>query len=95
MAQRLIYSIDTTLSKEQQINLIKQIKMGKALYKPNCSKCHGIFSKGLEHIPNFTKVQLDSYSAKCMLNDKVNHAVAEHLSIDELGKILTFLKFKK
>jgi len=90
-----MYSIDTSLSKEKQKTLMSQIKVGKTLLKSYCSDCHGIFGKGVENIPNFSVTQLDNYKAKFLSNDKVNHAFAKHISIDELSKILTFLKFKK
>jgi len=61
-------------------------------YKSNCSGCHGIFGKGKENIPNFTKVQFDNYGASFLAGDKKNHAVMKNVTEDELFSIFLFLQ---
>src|SRR4029077_4512196 len=47
---------------------IQWFEKGKALYKIHCGDCHGIFTKGKDGVPNFTKTQIDNYNANALVN---------------------------
>ena len=75
--------------------LMEHLENGKILYKINCGKCHGVFTKGKKSIPNFSRIQLDNYNSNFMKKDPKNHAVAKKLSQEQLGDIILFLTFIK
>ena len=57
---------------------------------------HGIFTKGKDGVPNFTKTQIDSYHAAALIGiDPKNHAVAKKMSSDQIDQIITFLRLRK
>jgi len=78
-----------------QREAIALFQKGKVLYKEHCSSCHGIFTRGKDNIPNFTKVQLDNYSARFLKGDPQAHAVARKMSVDQLNEVVVFLRFRK
>jgi mono/diheme cytochrome c family protein len=80
-------------ARRQQI--IGLFDKGKVLYKINCSQCHGIFTKGEDKVPNFTTTQIDNYSASFLRRDPKNHAIVAQMSQEQMGEILTFLRYKK
>lgn len=75
--------------------LMLHLEKGKKLYKAHCGKCHGVSQKAKNGIPDFTKVQLDSYTANYIKKDPKNHAVADKLSEEQLGEIILFLSLIK
>jgi cytochrome c553 len=83
------------LTDAQRQKLDTKWKAGEVLFKKNCSHCHGVFTKGKDSIPNFTKVQIDMYTTRFLNRDKKNHAVMLQLSTDDFNNILTFLIYLK
>ena len=90
------YDIPSHVPPENKALLIARAEKGKALYKIYCSGCHGIFTKGKDGIPNFTKVQIDNYHATALIGlDQTNHAVAKKMSSDQIDYVVTFLRLRK
>jgi len=94
--QKMEYNLPEPMSAETRAAYMERLDKGKILYKQNCSACHGIFTKGKDNIPNFTKEQLINYrTAVLMANDKKNHAVATKMSPQQLDYIISFLALRK
>src|SRR5262245_9487092 len=75
------YDIPSHVPPENRALLIERAEKGKVLYKTYCSGCLGIFTKGKDGVPNFTKTQIDNYHATALIGlDKNNHAVAMKMS---------------
>lgn len=89
------YNIPSTASEEYKALLVQRLDKGKELYKVYCSDCHGIFSKGKDSVPNFSKDQIDNYNALFVKQDPKSHAVAKKLSQEQIDYILTFLRLRK
>ena len=90
------YEIPDHVTKENRELFIEKCEKGKVLYKIHCGGCHGIFTKGKDGIPNFTKTQIDSYHAAALIGiDPKNHAVAKKMSSDQIDQIITFLRLRK
>ena len=90
------YEIPDHVTKENRELFIQKCEKGKVLYKIHCGGCHGIFTKGKDGIPNFTKTQIDSYHAAALIGiDPRNHAVAKKMSSDQIDQIITFLRLRK
>lgn len=76
--------------------LIERAEKGKVLFKIHCSGCHGIFTKGKDGVPNFTKIQIDNYHATALIGlDPNNHTVAKKMSSQQIDYIITFLRLRK
>jgi len=93
--KKVLYNIPADLTEDQRILILRQINEGKELYHLHCSKCHGIFTKGKDGIPDFTQQQFDNYSAYAIKRDPKNHAVADHMSQKQLHDVIMFLKARK
>jgi mono/diheme cytochrome c family protein len=90
------YDIPGHVPPENKALLIERAEKGKALYKIYCSGCHGIFTKGKDGIPNFTKKQIDNYHATALIGlDQKNHAVAQRMSSEQIDYVITFLRLRK
>ena len=90
------YEIPEHVTKENRELFIQKCEKGKILYKIHCGDCHGIFTKGKDGVPNFTKTQIDSYHAAALIGiDPRNHAVAKKMSSDQIDQIITFLRLRK
>lgn len=90
------YDIPSHVPPENKKLLIERAEKGKALYKIHCSGCHGIFSKGKDGVPNFTKTQIDNYHTTALIGlDPKNHAVAKKMSSEQIDYIVTFLRLRK
>lgn len=90
------YNIPNHVPAENKVLLIARAEKGKTLYKIHCSACHGIFTKGKDGVPNFTKIQVDNYHATALLGlDPTNHAVAKKLSSEQIDYVITFLRLRK
>ncbi len=68
---------------------------GEEIYKENCASCHGIFTEGKDSVPNFSTTQLDAYSARFLMRDRQNHAVAMNMGMQQMEEVMTFLRYKK
>jgi hypothetical protein len=94
--KKIEYNLPEPMSEETRAIYMERLDKGKTLYKLNCSSCHGIFTKGKDSIPNFTKDQISNYrSAVLMAKDKKNHAVANKMSPQQLDYIILFLSLRK
>jgi mono/diheme cytochrome c family protein len=90
------YDIPSHVPPENKALLIARAEKGKVLYKTYCSGCHGIFTKGKDGIPNFTKIQIDNYHATALIGlDQMNHAVAKKMSSEQIDYVVTFLRLRK
>jgi mono/diheme cytochrome c family protein len=93
--KKIVYNIPADYPEDKKKELMVTLDKGKKLYKANCSKCHGIFTKGEDGIPNFTDQQMDNYSAGFMRRDRKNHALVLQMSPEQLNQVLTFLRYHK
>jgi mono/diheme cytochrome c family protein len=93
--KKIEFNIPGNWNNIQKEELRVNLERGMALYKPNCSKCHGIFKKGKDGIPNFTAKQLDLYRTRHSMRDSSNHAFAIKMSADDLNAVINFLTFRK
>jgi cytochrome c len=90
------YDIPDHVTKENRELFIEKCEKGKILYKIHCAGCHGIYTKGKDSIPNFTKVQIDSYHAAALIGiDPRNHAVAKKMSSEQIDLVITFLRLRR
>ena len=87
------YFIADNVSEANRAALIEKADKGKVLFKIHCAECHGIFAKGKDSIPNFTKDQIDSYRSRTITFH--NHPSLRKLSADQFDAILTFLEYRK
>jgi mono/diheme cytochrome c family protein len=93
--KKVEYYIPPDYGKVARESAIASFEKGEILYKINCAGCHGIYKKGKDSVPNFTKTQIDNYSSMFIKGDPKNHSVAAKLSPDQLYYILTFLRLRK
>lgn len=94
--KKIQYDIPSHVTKENKEIFIEKCEKGKALYKIHCAGCHGIFGKGQDSIPNFTKTQIDNYHTTALIGlDPKNHAVAKKMSSQQVEYIITFLMLRK
>ena len=90
------YDIPNHVTAANKELLIAKAEKGKVLYQVHCSGCHGIFAKGKDSIPNFTRVQIDNYHAAALIGiDAKNHAVARKMSSEQVDQVMTFLRLRK
>jgi hypothetical protein len=89
------YIIPDNYEGQTRQNLINMLEEGQKLYKIHCSSCHGIFTKGKDSIPNFSKTQIENYRAAALIDDPKNHAVVQKIRPEDLDRILQFLTFRK
>ena len=92
--QKTTYDIPEYMPAERKTELLSNLEKGKQLFKAHCSGCHGIFTKGKDSIPNFTKQEIINYMTAYQTNDKKNHAVMKKLLPEELSMIMTFLRLR-
>lgn len=94
--KKVKYDIPSHVTKTNRELLIEKAEKGKILYKIHCSGCHGIFAKGKDSIPDFTRIQIDNYHAAALLGiDAKNHAVARKMSAEQVDQVMTFLRLRK
>ena len=93
--KKVEYDIPSHYGAQARENAIDWFEKGKILYKVDCAGCHGIYKKGKDSVPNFTKIQIDNYNAMYIKGDPKNHSVASKLSPDQLYYILTFLRLRR
>ena len=94
--RKTAYDIPSHVPPENKALLIARAEKGKILYKEHCSGCHGIFTKGKDGVPNFTKTQIDNYHSTALIGlDPNNHAVAKKMSSEQIDYVITFLRLRK
>lgn len=89
------YVVPPEYTGQTKDNLVKMLEHGQKLFRIHCSPCHGIFTKGKDSIPNFSKTQIEAYKSSALLDDPKNHAVAQKIRAEDLDMILQFLSFRK
>ena len=89
--KRLMPPVPPSFSSSDSAVLISNWTIGIKFYKSNCARCHGIFGKGKDSIPNFSKHQMDDYKAAFLAGDKINHAVMSKMTVDELNAVFLFI----
>ena len=93
--KKSVYFVPAQYTGETRANLVAMLEHGQKLYKLNCSHCHGIFTKGKDSIPNFSKTQIENYKSSFLLDDQKNHAVTQKIRPYDLDMIFQFLQFRK
>ena len=89
------YNLAPGIPDQNKEHVLKLLNRGASLYKDNCSKCHGIFSKGKDTIPNFTHQQVESYKARFNLSHPASHEFTEEMLSEDLDAIFYFLNNRK
>ncbi len=89
--QQLLPPIPSSFKHADSIRLINNWTTGIRLYKANCARCHGIFGKGRDSIPDFSKVQYDMYKTAFLAQDSTNHAVMSKMTVEDLNNVFLFL----
>lgn len=89
------YELPPGIPAQNQQHVMNLLNKGAALYKTNCSKCHGIFTKGKDTIPNFTAQQVESYKARFEMSHPENHAFAQNMHREDLDAVFYFLNNRK
>lgn len=89
------YIVPEQYTGETRENMIRMLEQGQKLYRIHCSGCHGIFGKGKDSIPNFSKKQVENYQSAVLRQDPANHAVAQKIRPYDLDMIVLFLSFRK
>lgn len=92
---KIEYELPPGIPAQNQQHVMNLLNKGAALYKSNCSKCHGIFSKGKDTIPNFTTQQVESYKARFEMSHPENHAFAQNMHREDLDAVFYFLNNRK
>ena len=93
--KQIAYSIPDEYTGKTRETMIGMLDQGQKLFRIHCSKCHGIFTKGKDSIPNFSKTQIENYKMSVVMDDPKNHAVAKRIRPYDLDLILQFLSFRK
>jgi mono/diheme cytochrome c family protein len=89
----ILYEFPENFTADQKDYFVKECEKGKILFQIHCAKCHGIFAKGNDSIPNFSKEELANYSIKNMTRS--THDDSRKFSTDQLNSIVFFLQYKK
>lgn len=89
--KRLMPPVPASFSSSDSARLIANWRLGIKFYKANCASCHGIFGKGKDSIPNFSKEEMDDYQTAFLAGDKLNHAVMSMMTTDELSAVFLFI----
>lgn len=92
---KVSYPLPENISRQNKKLMTEYFNRGRDLYKINCAKCHGIYSKGNDQSPDFTQFQLDTYKSKANMQGTETHLFAEKISYNDLEAILHFLTYKK
>ena len=88
------YNIGSDVTEENKKLFIERAEKGNILFKIHCAGCHGIYSKGKDGVPNFTKHQIDNYHARSIIAFQ-GHSSVRNLSSEQLDYVLTFLRLRK
>lgn len=89
------YNLPPGIPEQNKEHVFKLLDKGATLYKANCSRCHGIFTKGKDTIPNFTTQQVESYKARFDMSHPKNHAFAQNMLREDLDAVFYFLNNRK
>ncbi|HEX4875878.1 MAG TPA: c-type cytochrome [Chitinophagaceae bacterium] len=92
--EKRLYYIPENYTGKTRDNMDKMLMRGQKLFKAHCSGCHGIFTKGKDSIPNFSKTQIEAYEARLLYDDQANHGILQKITSEELDRILDFLKLR-
>jgi len=92
---KMEYDIPQNMTEQQKNDLRIQLDRAVQMYKTSCSKCHGIFTKGKDKIPNFSTQQITNYKSRREMRDSGNHAFAMNMPPEDLDAILYLLMIRK
>ena len=89
--EQLMPPVPASFSSADSARLMANWKLGIKMYKAECARCHGIFYKGKDSIPNFSKQQYDDYMLAFLAGDSTNHAVIAKMTPEEMNAVYLFL----
>jgi len=93
--KKVAYEFPDAMLPHVKVQYIEQCDKGQVLYKLSCAKCHTTRVKRREIIPDFKEEQLRGYELR-ITNAKHTTSLPDSLvSEEELGLIMTFLRYKK
>lgn len=72
-----------------------QCDKGQRLYHLNCGPCHTRKERGKLYVPDFREEQLKGYELRVVNASHEQHLPDEQVTEEELGLIMTFLRYKK
>ena len=93
--KKALFTVPETITGDSKLAMETRLREGQSLFKIYCSRCHGIFSKGKDSIPNFSQTEIEAYKASIILDDQKNHAVAQKIRPQDVEKIFEFLLYRK
>jgi hypothetical protein len=93
--KKTTYVFPPALNQQKRDSLTLLCEKGRLIYKEHCTGCHGIFAKGKDDVPNFSKQQIDMYASRASLRDPTNHAVMLEMPMEQLDAIQLFLLFRE
>jgi len=94
-SKKVAYELPAEMKPEVKVEYAKMCDQGKILYDLNCAKCHTTKKHGKEIIPDFTSDQLRGYELRITNPKHETNLTDETVSEEELGIIMTFLRYKK
>jgi mono/diheme cytochrome c family protein len=90
-----LYELPPEMKPEVKTAYRKRCEEGYTLYRQNCAGCHTKAEGGRTIIPDFKAEQLRGYELREANAKHESRLGEDKLSTDELGKIMTFLTYKK
>jgi len=93
--QTVVYELPNAMLSHVKIAYAQQCDKGKILYDLNCAKCHNTTVKRKQIIPDFKEEQLKGYELRVVNTKHAENLPDEQVTEEELGLIMTFLRYKK
>ena len=93
--KRSAYVYPDGIPETEKEKLFVIYEKGRKLYELYCSKCHGVYEKGKDNMPNFSVRQTTSYTTRYLKGDPKNHAVAANMDPEQLNAVFMFLRYRK
>lgn len=93
--RKVAYELPDAMLPHVKVQYAQQCEKGQILYDLNCAKCHSTKVKGKLIIPDFKEEQLKGYELR-ITNARHESSLPDSLvTEEELGLIMTFLRYKK
>ena len=83
------------ISEKEKDNLFAVLEKGRKLYEAYCSNCHDNPKSGKAGMPDFSKQQMDNYTAAALRRDPKNHSAAANMDSEQLNEVFMYLRFRK
>jgi mono/diheme cytochrome c family protein len=93
--KQTLYELPSEMKPEVKTEYQKRSDEGYTLYRQNCAGCHTKTEGGRTIIPDFRAEQLRGYELREANAKHESRLGEDKLTTDELGKIMTFLTYKK